>query len=125
MPVSLRLETKHEGEKGADPTRLARYVGRVWALAAVAAKASTSTGRERESLSRILRPFPGCCSSFGTDTPGRGCAGQESFRGERWRHRPGKNGVPTEIRTLVTAVKGRRPGPLDDGDAQTERARLP
>src|SRR5947208_7019559 len=25
-------------------------------------------------------------------------------------------GVPTEIRTLVTAVKGRCPGPLDDGD---------
>src|SRR5213595_2096052 len=31
-------------------------------------------------------------------------------------------GVPTEIRTLVTAVKGRCPGPLDDGDV--ERARL-
>src|SRR5437763_8839363 len=31
-------------------------------------------------------------------------------------------GVPTEIRTLVTAVKGRCPGPLDDGDVG--RARL-
>jgi hypothetical protein len=28
----------------------------------------------------------------------------------------GQNGVPTEIRTLVAAVKGRCPGPLDDGD---------
>src|ERR1700681_3404115 len=26
-------------------------------------------------------------------------------------------GVPNEIRTRVTAVKGRCPGPLDDGDA--------
>ena len=27
-----------------------------------------------------------------------------------------KSGVPRGIRTLVTAVKGRCPGPLDDGD---------
>ena len=33
--------------------------------------------------------------------------------------KPGKeNGVPRGIRTLVNAVKGRRPGPLDDGDVQ-------
>jgi hypothetical protein len=31
--------------------------------------------------------------------------------------------VPTEIRTLVTAVKGRCPGPLDDGDGRPHLAR--
>jgi hypothetical protein len=29
----------------------------------------------------------------------------------------GVNGVPTEIRTLVTALKRQCPRPLDDGDA--------
>jgi hypothetical protein len=31
-----------------------------------------------------------------------------------------RSGVPRGIRTPVTAVKGRCPGPLDDGDAETE-----
>ena len=30
-------------------------------------------------------------------------------------------GVPNEIRTRVTAVKGRCPRPLDDGDNQDEQ----
>ena len=30
---------------------------------------------------------------------------------------PDFSGVPTGIRTLVTAVKGRCPWPLDDGDS--------
>ena len=30
-------------------------------------------------------------------------------------------GVPNEIRTRVTAVKGRCPRPLDDGDSKRER----
>ncbi len=32
--------------------------------------------------------------------------------------RPEKNGVPKGIRTPVAAVKGRSPGPLDDGDVE-------
>jgi hypothetical protein len=35
---------------------------------------------------------------------------------ENRKHHGQTDGVPTEIRTLVTAVKGRCPGPLDDGD---------
>ena len=31
---------------------------------------------------------------------------------------PGRNGVPRGIRTPVTAVKGRCPRPLDDGDLE-------
>ena len=31
-----------------------------------------------------------------------------------------KNGVPKGSRTPVTAVKGRCPGPLDDGDSDTQ-----
>jgi len=33
-------------------------------------------------------------------------------------------GVPSEIRTRVTAVKGRCPRPLDDGDSQDYRMKL-
>lgn len=36
-----------------------------------------------------------------------------------------KFGVPRGIRTLVTGVKGRRPGPLDDGDARREPLKIP
>ena len=32
-----------------------------------------------------------------------------------------KNGIPKGIRTPVTAVKGRCPRPLDDGDTKTIR----
>jgi hypothetical protein len=31
----------------------------------------------------------------------------------------GRYGVPSGIRTRVADVKGRRPGPLDDGDSET------
>ncbi len=34
------------------------------------------------------------------------------------RKKPEKNGVPKGIRTPVAAVKGRSPGPLDDGDVE-------
>jgi hypothetical protein len=36
-----------------------------------------------------------------------------------------KGGVPSGIRTRVTGVKGRRPGPLDDGDKRTCRRSVP
>ena len=48
---------------------------------------------------------------------------------EDLRNRPGascpvlfKSGVPTGIRTPVYAVRGRRPGPLDDGDTSAGRS---
>src|SRR5262245_33992470 len=37
-------------------------------------------------------------------------------RGSLRLHSRAKAGVPGGIRTRVTGVKGRRPGPLDDGD---------
>ena len=52
-------------------------------------------------------------------------------RGSPWRGRPGTRpwaqysldriGVPKGIRTPVTAVKGRCPWPLDDGDKMEDR----
>jgi hypothetical protein len=61
MPVSLMLETKHDGEKEADPTTVARNVGGICALAAVAAHTSKSANREREGPVRMSIL---CCSSL-------------------------------------------------------------
>ena len=40
----------------------------------------------------------------------------ESFKKQRLVNAFGLNGVPSGSRTRVIAVKGRCPGPLDDGD---------
>ena len=41
---------------------------------------------------------------------------QTSVSAETYLERYSRGGVPTGIRTPVTAVKGRCPRPLDDGD---------
>src|ERR1044071_1290239 len=57
------------------------------------------------ALPRMFMPAPWITRIFGI---------QSSFR--TWAP---KHGVPTGIRTPVTAVKGRCPRPLDDGDCES------
>src|SRR5438105_3328562 len=49
-------------------------------------------------------------TGLNTRGPNKRCSGPPAADAGR------KSGVPTGIRTLVAAVKGRCPGPLDDGD---------
>ena len=72
--------------------------------------------RRAEKARAILRKFVAERFVF---TPN--AAGGYLFRGRRSRPTT-SNGVPNGIRTRVLALKGPRPGPLDDGDTRARRA---
>src|SRR5258708_25372426 len=68
-----------------------------------------------------LEPSPTASSIFSTAAIYRirqGAAGRAPVSG-RPIDEPHRVGVPNRIRTGVTAVKGRCPRPLDDGDLET------